>query len=99
MFISSEKEMFTVKRQTNRIFSVLLTLAMLLSLLPGAAMAAGAAVTVDRVVATAVNVMPAIDKKAVVNVTDITITEPTDLSVRLDPDQSKHYWRYSADGE
>lgn len=97
MFISSEKEMFTVKRQTNRIFSVLLTLVMLLSLLPMTAVAAG--VTVVRVVATAVNVTPAIGKKAVVSVTDVTITEPTDLSVRVDPDQSRHYWRYSADGE
>ena len=88
-----------MRKQTNRVFSILLTLVMLLSLLPGAAMAAGAAVTVDRVVATAVNVTPAIGKKAVVSVTDVKITAPADLPVRVDPDQAGHYWRYSADGE
>ena len=41
--ISSEKEMYTVKKQMNRIFRVLLTLVILLGLLPGAAAAAGAA--------------------------------------------------------
>lgn len=88
-----------MRKQTNRMFSILLTLVILLSLLPRAAMAAGAAVTVDRVVATAVNVMPAIGKKAVVSVTDIKINAPADLPVRVDPDRAGHYWRYSADGE
>ena len=88
-----------MKKQTKRIFSVLMTLMMLLSLLPGEVMAAGAAVTVDSVVATAVNVTPAIDKTAVVSGSDVTITAPADLPVRVDPDRSGHYWRYSADGE
>ena len=34
VLISSEKEMFAVRKQTNRVFSILLTLVMLLSLLP-----------------------------------------------------------------
>ena len=41
VLISSEKEMFTVRKQTNRIFSILLTLVMLLSLLPAPAQAIG----------------------------------------------------------
>ena len=40
VLISSEKEMFTVRKQTNRIFSILLTLVMLMSLLPAPAQAA-----------------------------------------------------------
>lgn len=88
-----------MRKQPNRMFSILLTLVMLLSLLLTTAMAAGAAVTVYSVVADAENVTPAIGKNAVVSVTDVTITEPTDLPVQMDPDQSRHYWRYSADGE
>ena len=74
-----------MRKQMNRLLSVLLCALMLLSLLPTAAMAAGAAVTVDRVVATAVNVTPAIGKKAVVSVTDVEITVPVDLPVKSRP--------------
>ena len=81
-----------------RFFSTLLMLA-LLTLLPGAAMAADAAVTVDRVVATAVNATPVLGNIAEIDGTDVTITAPTDLPVRVDPDRSGHYWRYSADGK
>ena len=96
--ISSEREMYIVKKQMNRIFRVLLTLVIPLGLLPGAAAAAGAAITVDSVAASAVNVTPALGKAAVIDGTDVTITVPADLPVRVDPDRSGHYWRYSADG-
>lgn len=85
-------------RKGMRFFSTLLML-VLLTLLPGAAMAADAAVTVDHVVATAVNATPVLGNIAEIDGTDVTITAPTDLPVRVDPDRSGHYWRYSADGE
>ena len=40
VLISSEKEMFAVRKKSNRVFSILLTLVMLLGMLPAPAQAA-----------------------------------------------------------
>ena len=45
VLISSEKEMFVVRKKSNRVFSILLTLVMLLGMLPAPAQAASAAFT------------------------------------------------------
>lgn len=87
-----------MKKQMNRLLSAVLCAVVLLGLLPGAA-AAGAAVTIDSVVADAVNITPVLGRTAAVSGVDVTITAPADLPVRVDPDRSGHYWRYSADGE
>ena len=86
LFISSEKEWLVMRKRINWIFSIVLTV-LLLSLMPTRA-EAGAAVTINSVVAAAENVMPALGKTAAVDGTDITITSPADLPVRVDPDRS-----------
>jgi len=77
---------------------LLLTMLML-TLLSGAAMAAGAATTIDHITAAAANVRPVLGKTAAVNLGDVTITAPEDGLVKVDPNESGRYWRYSADGE
>ena len=100
VWISSEKEMFAVRKQTNRVFSILLTLVLLLSLLPVSAQATTTYTKAGEIGAVTAECAPIAAPTLggeVINSFHVTVTSPTDKGLVNPTGDAVQWQRKSGD--